>query len=167
MSDLISRGVDAYNLYYAPHQLDLPVYNTAVTNNEVLVTLAPLSEGRAVTIPMSYLLTAPTEISVPYQRSIVSLDFGLIPTVLSFNHCLADLQDLAYNAMGVIAAVKLHTVNADTPVVYSDHMQREAIRLAKIKSHTSFYAGKILAEERLRIALDKLSALEKIVGALH
>lgn len=71
-------GDDVYESFYAPHSIPRSRYELDAKNNINIVTL--LSDNDSpIFIPSSYILSFPKTTFVPYSRTFLTVDLGLLP----------------------------------------------------------------------------------------
>jgi len=160
ISALVSSGVDVYNTYYAPNSISSAAFNTDLANGVTIVVLIPDS-GATVSIPSSYITSAPTDLAVPYSKIVLSIDIGLLPDSLDLTQLMNDLSELAQTEMGITTATaQLHKISSNLNYTVAESQVLEAARLANIESYVSNITAKNNALTELVACKQKVHDLE-------
>lgn len=159
ISALVSSGVDVYNTYYAPNSISSAAFNTDLANGVTIVVLIPDS-GATVSIPSSYITSAPTDLAVPYSKIVLSIDIGLLPDSLDLTQLMNDLSELAQTEMGITATTQLHKISSTVNYTVAQSQALETARLAAIESYVSNITAKNNALTELVACKQKVHDLE-------
>lgn len=163
---LEEQGINPFSEYYQPNGLLMSDYQDDKNNGINIITL--MSEnGATIHVPSSYIISYPTDTSVPYSNIVLSVDLGSLPE----QRDLLDLQMLVKQAAeqvtGNTVTVNIHKRPIRGFVSYTESQQLEASREANKDDLVSELAGKISAEEELSKARSQISAMSTIIDNLQ
>lgn len=136
--ELAARDIDVYEEYYKPLDLSEKIYEEDQAAGASIVTLISVEEEYYY-VPNTYIESYPGMAGLRYDRKLIILDIGPLPTTIGVDNLIDDLQDLVTKVVGVTeerAKVKLTTITMSTPVTHEEHIQLEATRRAAIRLHT-------------------------------
>ena len=165
ISALIETGVDVFTLYYLPFNINEVTYKNDIANNVSIITLLS-DNGPTINVPSSFISNAPIEISVPYGRTILSIDLGPLPDAVTLDGLINYLNEVTIFSTGVTPIIKLHKVPIKQRYSPAASAVLEATRLARVNNLVSFYTGKVSADAELLVAKQRIIALEQIISNL-
>lgn len=131
---LISKGIDVYAEYYAPKALDVEVYEEDYDVSASIVTLVS-SEGEYLYIPNTFIESYPGMNGLDYNRKLLVIDMGLLPSTLDFSNLIPDVEDVITKVAGVSGTGEYVEVPHIHSITQDEHVQLEATRTSAIRSH--------------------------------
>lgn len=160
--DLYELGEDVYEKYYAPLGLSRNVFQVDSERNVTVVTLIS-DDHQVIYVPDSYILSYPDMGEVTYHRVVLSVDFGVLPEYLDFEHTKQQLGNVATDVIGKMPTVSLHVAPSSGVITPDEHETLESSRLFNVQNQTTDRAQYL---EQLRLNADlieRLQTLEQIV----
>lgn len=160
--DLYELGEDVYQKYYQPVGLSQAVFQEDVSNNVAIITLIS-DDHQVIYVPDSYILSYPDMGEVTYHRVILSVDFGVLPDYLDFDHTKTQVGNVATDVIGKMPAVTLHVAPSSGVITPDEHETLESSRLFNVQNQTTDRA-KYLQQLRLNDDLiQRIQTLEQII----
>lgn len=160
--DLYELGSDVYTEFYEPKGLSRSVFEEDRDQQAAIITLIA-DDNSIIYVPDTYILSFPDMGEVVYQRVVVSVDFGILPDYLSFEHMLEELANTGSQVIGKLPETSLHVAKSSGAVTPDEHQTLESSRLANIEAQDTDRA-KYLQQLRLNEDLiQRIRSLEQIV----
>lgn len=160
--DLYELGSDVYTDFYLPKGVSETDFASDKDEDATIVTLIA-DDNSIIYVPDTYILSFPDMGDVVYQRVVASVDFGILPDYLSFDHMLSQLATTGSDVIGKLPETTLHVAEISGAVTPDEHQSLEASRLANIEAQETERA-KYLQQLRLNDDLiQRIQSLERII----
>lgn len=161
--DLEERFIDPFKAFYEPNGLSRSVFEDDRQANAAIITLIEEGGGEVLYVPDTYILAYPDMGEVDYQRIILTVDFGALPSFLDFSATKTQIGDIAADVIGKAADVTVHIAPSSGTVTPDEHQTLESARLANI-SRNETWRGLYLQQLNANTALQaKIDTLEQIL----
>lgn len=148
--------IDIFASFYEPVGLTVNEVEADRTNDINIITLMSDTAPTAY-IPSSYILSFPTETTVPYSRILLSVDLGLLPDGIILTTAIEEIVSALEDIVGVGATARVHALSNTDGVSWSEHTMLEGNRKARVKSTETAVA----AVKRLTTEISKVSQLNQ------
>ncbi len=145
-TDLIKKGEDPYQLYYAPMQMTLQEYQTDFNSGECLVTLRS-ADGQFIYVPTSKILGYPNQGGISYTALVLGIRLGAIPDGLDLTPLRTKLAAVCHDYIGVTPQIQQAAISKTVQKSAADHAVLEAARQAQITERQTD-AAKLLAAQQ-------------------
>ena len=160
--DLYELGEDVYEKYYLPLGLSRTDFQADNDNSVAIITLIS-DDNQIIYVPDSYILSFPDMGEVKYHRVVLSVDFGVLPEYLDFDHTKEQVGNVASDVIGKMPTVEIHVAPSSGVITPDEHETLESSRLFNVQNQTTDRA-KYLQQLRLNDDLiQRLQTLEQIV----
>ena len=123
--------VDVLNDVYIANGLSENEYKIALDEGIRLVTLSGYKID-PITVPENYILNYPDSNYIPYPRSIITVDLGLIPHDIPIKELMEAIQAVVSEQINIDSELKYHQTDVGKFISYGDHLEMEAARLSGI-----------------------------------
>lgn len=166
LNEIIAKGIDPYQEYYAPNGLSTPDYETDL-NNGVCIVALQAGSGTWVYVPSSYILKFPNTNGVRYTVTALAVSLGAIPDGYNLTPLQGLIDSTVYAALGIHPTFKAIAVSNPAMVPAEDHVRLENARTANV-SITEPLAARVarLTAENATLAL-KLQQAEEWIRNNH
>ncbi len=154
--ELVKRGINVYEEYYAPKELSEKIYKEDAAKGASIVTLIS-ADQEYIYVPNTFIESYPGMAGLRYERKVMMLDLGPLPSNFQLDYLIDDMQDLVTKAVGVTedkADINFATIPMSGTVSHEDHIQLEASRRAAIQLHKPL-------EVQLREQTERADALQE------
>lgn len=154
--ELVKRGINVYEEYYAPNDLSEKIYKEDAAKGASIVTLIS-ADQEYLYVPNTYIESYPGMAGLRYERKVMMLDLGPLPSTFQLDYLIDDIKDLVTKAVGVTedkADINFATIPMSSTVSHEDHIQLEATRRAAIRLHKPL-------EVQLREQTERADALQE------
>lgn len=135
ISEFISLGVDPYEQYYKPFNIELDIFESHVTLDMEIISLQN-DGGRWVHIPASYMLGYPNMNGIPYRSVAITVMLPPFPVDQTYTHVESQVKDIVQEALGVNATSKLVVVSKTKLIDSGAHEVTKASRIQASKGST-------------------------------
>lgn len=157
LQDIVARGEDPYNAYYAPYSITQAKFAQDVKDSVCIISLLS-PEGETVCVPNSYLANLPVATGIPYATMLVGINLGPLPLDLSLAYFMEVVKQAAHDLLGVENAdVKAAKASSTTYLTIADSSAIETARKVVMDTVTTD-AAKLLISEQARQALQQKNA---------
>lgn len=154
------QGVNVYEKYYLPHNLENSKQEEDSRAYASIVTLLA-ANGERIYVPDTYIEKYPELNTDGYNRYILSCDLGTLPTNTTINHLVEKVSAEVEKALGRKPLVAIHVapIKSDklTP---AERTREEANRLAQVKDKTTQYGA-------LQRALEDIGNMQAYIKVLE
>lgn len=166
LSDFIGLGVDPYDTYYKPLNIDEAKYKTDYANNECIISLQS-TDGSWVYVPSSYILSYPELNGIPYSRVGLFADLGALPDSLDLTYAKAKVADVLAALLGIPVSVSTVVTSARTLISQNDHLTAEATRLQNVTQNDTDYSEVFRLQNEIEMLRARNMQLEAYIAQNH
>ena len=159
--ELAKRGIDVFTTYYSPLNLAESIYNEDALLGASIVTLVSAT-GEFYYVPNTYIQSYPGSSGVRYDRKVLVIELGLMPTTIDLDYFVPIVQDLVKKNVGVDNTPSVVIAPYSGTVTHDQHVTLEASRRVAIQNYVSKdeQITKLQAQvTALQAANDKLMAV--------
>ena len=132
LTDIISDSNDPYDLYYAPLNIPMDIYNIDLQNNICILGLQS-GNGHWVHVPNSYLLGYPLVNGVKYTSLVLNVALGPLPDNEPLELVKSLINNLILDHLGVRSITKEAAVSNTSVIQHTMHDVFVAKRIANGK----------------------------------
>ena len=160
--ELYEANRDVFSLYYESQGLSRGQFELDRDHGAAIVTLIS-DDDVIIHVPDTYILSFPDGNVVPYRRTVLSVDLGVLPESLSLDFLLTTLRDTVVSTVGVPATVEVHVASNRSSVSIDQHRLVEAARQSAIENNTTamaLYRKQLLINQEL---MERNTILEQLV----
>lgn len=153
---VLAEGIDIFEAYYKPKELDQSKYDLDRVNATSLVTLHSDDHGEII-VPTTYIKSAPTSVSTGFNRLVMGLDVGVLPDSIDLSYTVEEVKALFSSLTGLTdVEVTMYTAPITGTLTPEQAASFEANRLAAIEKRSTFYA----TNEKLQAQLTEVTAIK-------
>lgn len=154
--ELKLRNIDPYEEYYEPKGLGEDIYADDAAMGAAIVILES-SDGVQVGVPNTYIESYPGMAAIVYERKLVLMDLGPLPSTLDPSYLIPEIKDVIRKRCGVdedVSELEFTFMPMTTPITHEQHIELEKSRRAAIQQNQSLEEANV----ELRARNDQLSA---------
>lgn len=164
LSELINAGLDPYEEYYLPNEIERVVYEEHVLLDTSIVSLRS-SALHWVFVPNAYIHSYPSQNGVKYTAVVLGISLGSIPDHMELAAVKLSIQDIVRDTIGVHSDVQVVVVSETVLLSEADHTAATAARQAAISSSLTDRA-RIVQMSAVNLALrNQVNVLESYIAA--
>lgn len=160
--DLVELGSNIFEDYYEPFGLSLNDFRNDDRVDAVIVTLMEPT-GEIIYVPDTYIVSYPNMGDVTYQRIVLSIGMGPIPSFLPLEHLQSQIVGLVSDVIGVDGDVRLHAAPALGAVSPEQHEIMEAARANRIVRRGTDRAKLLEEQTKVTQLQERVQVLEQII----
>jgi hypothetical protein len=134
--ELAKRNIDVYTTYYAPFNLAENIYNEDAQLGASIVTLVSAT-GEFYYVPNTYIQSYPGSAGVRYDRKIMVVELGLMPSTIDLDYFIPIVQDLVKKNVGVENTPSVVIAPYNGTMSHDQHVTLEASRRVAIQNYVS------------------------------
>lgn len=160
--DIENLGIDVYENYYAPMDLDKSIFEEDRKNDVAIVTLT--SETTApIYVPSSYIAAYPDLSHRNYHHVVLSASLGPLPDYIDLTFLQNQVAIVVSDTIGLEPTVQLSVAPMTDTVTPEQHDLLEIAREAAIENRTTAHA-KVLELSQTKSQLEqRLAIMEQIL----
>jgi len=161
VDDLSFIGIDAFYIYYYTAGVSQATYESDVAKGMTIVTLTD-NDGTSYHVPTTYIASYPGMDGITYDRKLLLLELGPLPSTLDVSYLIDDIKDLIAARVGVddeTSSLEIVTIPMEGTLTNEEYVQLETTRRAIIEQHTSLLS-------KLTSALTTVGSLTNQVNEL-
>lgn len=155
-----------YDLVYAPNRVSVETFSKDLLANRNIVTLVTATGG-VYTVPDSFIINFPDEVSVPYSNILLSIELGELPDKVLLEDLQREITELTAGYIGKDKPTRIHASPLMRPVSYADHTLRERTRVESYDSPVSTKRSLSIADSTINSLKDQILRLEEIIRTQH
>lgn len=129
--ELSKHNVDIYAIYYTPSGIAKEVFEADAKRGAAIISLRN-DAGEITDLPDSFIASAPDIGGVKYDRKIISIDIGALPSDLDLSDFASQLHDYIVGKIGVDPVVNIGTMKTIGIVSQEQHDANEDGRTGRI-----------------------------------
>lgn len=134
--ELAKRNIDVFATYYAPFNLAENIYNEDAQLGASIVTLVSVT-GEFYYVPNTFIQSYPGSAGVRYDRKILVVELGLMPSTIDLDYFTPIVQDLVKKNVGVENTPSVVIAPFNGTVSHDQHVTLEASRRIAIQNYVS------------------------------
>lgn len=162
--DLLSEGLDPFELYYNPAGLTKEVYDADVVAGVLIVSFRA-DDGNFVRVPNTYVTGQPNIGGVPYRTLLLGVPLAPLPDSYDLTFLLNRISDLVFDTIGVRASVIPVVASPPSVMSQSEHEATEAARKANISATKTDLAKYIETKKQLDDAVVQIQLRDDYITA--
>ena len=163
---LLNQGIDVYTLYYLSKGVTVDIYNADKLANISIITLSN-DNNDIVYIPSTYIVTSPSDIIVPYEHKVISVDLGVLPEQLMLDNSVSDIISSIHGRLGIMPVVATHILPIKRLYTFEEYTTLEVIRLQEVATFTSSAKAILELNSTIDALRTRISLLEAEVIKLQ
>lgn len=136
--ELEVRKINVFQTYYVPFGLGEDIYKADAAIGASIVTLEA-GDGAEYYVPNTYIESYPGSSGLLYDRKVIVVELGLLPSTVSVDHLFPLIDDLVTKNVGVENKCRVAIAPYTGTVDHATHVQLENSRRVAIKSHKTLY----------------------------
>ena len=160
--DLQGEGIDIFATYYQPMGLSADIYNSDRVNGTSLITLIS-DDHPQITVPSTYIKTAPTTVTTGFNRMVMGIDIGILPDALDISYLNAEIKGLVSALTGLDSTVTTYTAPITGLLTPEQAESFEVNRQSAIEKRATFYSKVETLQQQLTAMTAIKDRYEKII----
>lgn len=162
--ELIKKGINVYTTYYEPHGLSEAVYQADYDLNASIVTLVD-GAGGFLYIPNTYIESYPGDAGVTYNRKVLVIELGMLPTQMDVDYIFPLVEDLVHKNLGVANNASVVTAPYTGVITHDQHVTLEAARLVAIRNYKTIQEQLVETKKQLAAYQTQNDQLMAVIAA--
>ena len=162
--ELIKKGINVYTTYYEPKGLSEATYQEDYDMSASIVTLVD-GAGGFLYIPNTYIESYPGDSGVTYNRKILMIELGMLPTAMDVDYVFPLVQDLIHKNLGVANTASVVTAPFTGVITHDQHVTLEAARLVAIRNYKTIQEQLIETQKQLAAYQAQNNQLMAVIAA--
>lgn len=163
ISELISSGVNVFNTYYSPYNIQSLVYEEDKANDISIIGLYN-DTAKWLYIPTTFINAYPDNSGVPYRRMAYAIDIGPVEESFDLTTLNDNLTNLVKTNLGITPDIRIVSLSKPSMVRYEDHVAIQNMRQGRINVESTLYVELANTKQSLETALTKIKMLEKYIA---
>ena len=163
ISELISSGVDVFNTYYSPYNIQTVMYEED-KNNDISIIGLYNDTAKWLYVPTTFINSYPDNSGVPYRRIAYAIDIGPIEESFDLSVLNESLSNLVKTNLGIVPDIRIVSLSKPSMVKYDDHIAIKNMRLGKVEVESTLYVELATYKQQLETARAKIKMLEKYIS---
>lgn len=132
--ELERRGINVFETYYKPKNLDAKIWEEDAKIKASILTLKSV-DGDIVYVPNTFLESYPGMSGIVYSHNVIVLDVGMVPATVDIDRISADIADMVKTLLGVKVDVRVDSLRVEENITHDKHVQLETARRVAISKH--------------------------------
>lgn len=162
--ELIKKGINVFTTYYEPKGLSEATYQADYDLNASMVTLVS-GTGEFLYIPNTYIESYPGDAGVVYNRKVLVIELGMLPTQMDVDYIFPLVEDLIHKNLGVANTASVVTAPYTGVITHDQHVTLEASRLVAIRGYTTIYEQLLATQKQLTAYQTQNDQLMAVIAA--
>ncbi len=163
--ELSLRGINVFNEYYKPKNIDEATYNKDVALHASIITLES-NLGEIVYVPNTYIQSYPGQGGVFYVHKVLVMELGLLPINTDVSYIYPELSGIIQDNVGVTATPVAVDVPYKGYVSNEQAIDMEKVRRAAVADSQSVQAENTRLKAELAAANKQIADLTELISQL-
>ena len=161
--ELSDKGVDIFTAFYEPVGLPITSYEEDLKLKSSIITLTD-TNGAHIYIPDIYIESYPGSASVTYERKLLLIELGLVPSNVDVSFLITELTSLVASNIGVTATPEVATIEVDGTITAAQHSTMELARITAIHDNVPLMEQVQLLKNELAVVKAREEELLNLIA---